>query len=158
MVPLLETVFLSLLRHEAYIRLVDTEEVRQEFQRHFGYALPSNIESARKDPKVWLDVINFRTDEFAAGWRQVYRIIKELNPHIKVITTHDSHNTFAPASGQTRSSLLTTSSIGERILPTLSQNWKWNLDQDSVNGTWRAWSVLRRFSAIQRFCTHCVQN
>jgi len=71
-----------------------TEEVRQEFKRRFGYELPPNIESAREDPKVWRDVINFRSDEFPAGWRQVYKIIKEVNPHVKVILTHDSHSTF----------------------------------------------------------------
>jgi hypothetical protein len=71
-----------------------TEEVRQEFKRRFGYELPPDVQSARKDPKVWLDVINFRSDEFPAGWRQAYRIIKEINPHVKVVTTHDSHNTF----------------------------------------------------------------
>jgi hypothetical protein len=76
-----------------------TEEVRHEFKRRFGYELPPNIESARKDPKVWLDVINFRSDEFPAGWRQVYRIIKEINPHVKVIMTHDSHSTFGAGVG-----------------------------------------------------------
>jgi len=68
--------------------------VKQEFKKRFGYDLPPDIESARRDPKVWLDVINFRSDEFPTGWRQVYKIIKEIDPRVNVILTDDSHSTF----------------------------------------------------------------
>jgi hypothetical protein len=70
------------------------DDVKREFKERFGYDLPPDVESARRDPKVWLDVINFRSDEFPAGWRQVYRIVKEIDPRVKVIMTHDSHSTF----------------------------------------------------------------
>jgi len=70
------------------------EDVKREFKKRFGYKLPPDVESARKDPKVWLDVINFRADEFPAGWRQAYKIIKEIDPTVRVILTHDSHSTF----------------------------------------------------------------
>lgn len=68
--------------------------VRREFRERYSYELPADIEAARRDPKVWLDVINFRSDEFPAGWRQAYRIIKEIDPGVNVILTHDSHSTF----------------------------------------------------------------
>ncbi|HUZ46884.1 MAG TPA: hypothetical protein VMW54_09625 [Terriglobia bacterium] len=70
------------------------EDVKREFKKRFGYKLPPDVESARKDPRVWLDVINFRADEFPAGWRQAYKIIKEIDPTVRVILTHDSHSTF----------------------------------------------------------------
>lgn len=69
-------------------------EVRSEFKRRYGYELPPDLESIRDDPRQWLDVINFRSDYFADGWRQVYAIVKEINPCLSVVMTHDSHNTF----------------------------------------------------------------
>ncbi len=71
-----------------------SEPVRREFKNRYGYDLPPDVDSAMRDPKVWLDVISFRSDEFTAGWRQAYRIIKEINPGIQVALTHDSHSTF----------------------------------------------------------------
>ncbi len=75
------------------------KEVKRVFKKRYGYELPPDLESARSDPKVWLDVINFRSDYFADGWRQVYKIIKDVNPDFKVIMTHDSHNTFGAGYG-----------------------------------------------------------
>ncbi len=69
-------------------------EVKAEFRRRYGYELPGDLDSIRDDPKKWLEVINFRSDNFAVGWRQVYRIVKEINPNFKTVLTHDSHNTF----------------------------------------------------------------
>jgi len=76
-----------------------TDEIKEAFKKRFGYELPPDVASARKDPKVWLDVINFRSDEFPVGWRQAYKIIKEVAPNVKVIMTHDSHTTFGASVG-----------------------------------------------------------
>jgi hypothetical protein len=75
------------------------EEVKAEFQKRYGYALPPALEPLRNDPRVWRDVLNFRSDYFPDGWRQVYRLIKEINPGFQVILTHDSHNTFGGGVG-----------------------------------------------------------
>lgn len=68
--------------------------VKAEFKKRYGYELPPDLKSVKNDPHHWLDLINFRSDNFPDGWRQVYRIIKEINPDFKVVMTHDSHNTF----------------------------------------------------------------
>lgn len=67
-------------------------EAQQQFRKRFGYELPMDVEAAGHSPKQWLDLINFQSDEFPAGWRQAYQIIKEFNPELKVILTHDSHS------------------------------------------------------------------
>ncbi|HOZ45195.1 MAG TPA: hypothetical protein PLO37_03690 [Candidatus Hydrogenedentes bacterium] len=69
-------------------------EVKAEFAQRYGYDLPPDLESIREDPRKWLDVINFRSSYFPDGWRQVYAIVKAINPTFKVTLTHDSHNTF----------------------------------------------------------------
>lgn len=74
-----------------------TDEVKTEFKKRYGYELPPDLDSIRDNPKVWLDVINFRSDYFPDAWRQIYRIIKETNPNFKLIMTHDSHTTFGGA-------------------------------------------------------------
>ena len=71
-----------------------TEYDQAEFEKRYGYAMPMDIESARQDPQVWLDFLDFHTAKFPDAWRQVYRIIKEINPDFQVVLTHDSHNTF----------------------------------------------------------------
>ncbi len=71
-----------------------TDGIKAEFKKRYGYDLPPDIESIRNDPKKWLDVINFRSDGFPDGWRQVYPIAKELAGNAKITLTHDSHNTF----------------------------------------------------------------
>lgn len=70
------------------------DEVKAEFAKRHGYELPADLDSVRGNPRQWLDVINFRSAYFPDGWRQVYDVVKELNPNFKVTMTHDSHNTF----------------------------------------------------------------
>lgn len=71
-----------------------SDDVKREFKKRYGYDLPPDIESARKNPKTWLDVINFRSREFPAGWEQAYKIIKEVEPSVRVVITDDSHSAF----------------------------------------------------------------
>jgi len=70
------------------------DAVKAAFKAKTGYDLPSAPASVTNDPRKWLDLINFRSDNFPEGWRQTYKIIKEIAPDFKVIMTHDSHNTF----------------------------------------------------------------
>ncbi len=51
------------------------------------------------DPVKWLDVINFRSDNFPAGWRTTFKIVKDIDPNFVVTLTHDSHNTFGAGYG-----------------------------------------------------------
>ncbi len=71
-----------------------SDDVKAEFKKRHGYDLPPDLGSIRDDPRKWLDVINFRSSNFPDGWRQVYKIVKDINPNFKTILTHDSHNTF----------------------------------------------------------------
>lgn len=70
-----------------------------EFKKRYGYDLPADLESVRNDPRKWLDVLNFHSSAFPDGWRQVYRIIKEISPEVTFTLTHDSHNTFGGGYG-----------------------------------------------------------
>ena len=70
------------------------DEVKAEFRKRYGYALPADLVGIRDNPHQWLDVINFRSAYFPDGWRQVYKAVKAINPDFKVMLTHDSHNTF----------------------------------------------------------------
>jgi len=70
------------------------EEVKAEFKKRFGYELPPDLDSIRDEPRKWGEVIDFRSGYFPDGWRQVYEIVKDINPDFKTILTHDSHNTF----------------------------------------------------------------
>ena len=74
-------------------------EVKAEFKKRYGYDLPADLATIRNDPQKWLDVLNFRTDYFSDGWRQVHKIIKETDPGFRTILTHDSHNTFGAGYG-----------------------------------------------------------
>jgi hypothetical protein len=76
-----------------------SEDAKAEFKNRHGYDLPTDPNAIRNDPKRWLDLINFQSDTFRDGWRQVYKIIKEIDPEFKVILTHDSHNTFGGGYG-----------------------------------------------------------
>jgi len=69
-------------------------DAQREFQTRFGYEMPLDVEAARTSPKQWLDLINFQSDTFSAGWRQVYKLIKSSLPEVKVVLTHDSHSTM----------------------------------------------------------------
>lgn len=70
------------------------DAVQAEFKNRYGYELPPSLDAVKNDPKKWLDVLNFRTANFPDGWRQVYKIVKEINPNFITTLTHDSHNTF----------------------------------------------------------------
>jgi hypothetical protein len=85
--------------HEGAKSFGYNREVKEEFKRRYGYDLPPDIASIRNDPRRWLDVINFRSDYFPDGWRQVYKAIKEINPGFKTVLTHDSHNTLGGGCG-----------------------------------------------------------
>ena len=74
-------------------------EVKAEFKKRYGYELPADLAAVRDDARKWLDVLNFRSDYFADGWRQVHKIIKETDPSFRTILTHDSHNTFGAGYG-----------------------------------------------------------
>lgn len=76
-----------------------SEDARREFQKRFGYEIPTNLEAAHQSPKQWLDLINFQSDEFPAGWRQVYKLVKQALPDVKVILTHDSHSAMGAGVG-----------------------------------------------------------
>ncbi|MFA6240132.1 MAG: hypothetical protein WC655_04340 [Candidatus Hydrogenedentales bacterium] len=67
---------------------------KAEYLKRYGYDLPTGLDAVRSDPKKWLEFINFQSDIFPHGWRQVYKAIKEIDPSFKVVMTHDSHNTF----------------------------------------------------------------
>lgn len=74
-------------------------EAQQEFRKRFGYDMPPDIEAARELPKQWLDLINFQSDTFPAGWRQVYKLVKASLPEVKVVLTHDSHSAMGAGVG-----------------------------------------------------------
>ena len=57
-----------------------SSDARAEFNRRYGYAMPASLDSARGDPKQWLDLLNFQSETFRDGWRQVYRIVKAFDP------------------------------------------------------------------------------
>jgi hypothetical protein len=71
-----------------------SEDAQAEFFKRFGYRMPLSLDSVRDDPKKWLDLLNFQSNTFPDGWKQVYKTIKEIDPRSKIIMTHDSHNTF----------------------------------------------------------------
>src|SRR5205085_4698120 len=54
-------------------------EERAEFEKRFGYLHPLDFEKARANPPMWMDILNFRADYFPVGWRQTYKIYKDLN-------------------------------------------------------------------------------
>ncbi len=69
------------------------------FRERYGYDLPPDLESIRNDPVRWRDVINFRSDSFAVGWRKTLAVVRDINPRFIVTMTHDSHNTFGAGFG-----------------------------------------------------------
>jgi len=71
-----------------------SSDAKAEFSRRYGYAMPASLDSVRNDPKQWLDLLNFQSDTFRDGWRQVYRIVKAFDPRPRIVLTHDSHSTF----------------------------------------------------------------
>ena len=67
---------------------------KAEFKKRYGYQMPENLESVRNAPRKWLDLLNFQSDTFRDGWKQVYKIVKGFDPRPKIVMTHDSHNSF----------------------------------------------------------------
>lgn len=68
--------------------------LREEFRTRYGYGMPGSIEEAKAHPRHWLDWLNFQSDFFPDGWRQVYAVVKDMDPTFEVIMTHDSHNSL----------------------------------------------------------------
>jgi hypothetical protein len=71
-----------------------SSDAKMEFSRRYGYPMPATLDSVRGDPKQWLDLLNFQSETFRDGWRQVYRIVKAFDPRPRIVLTHDSHGTF----------------------------------------------------------------
>ncbi|MCW3092913.1 MAG: hypothetical protein JWP81_3982 [Ferruginibacter sp.] len=69
-------------------------EAKAAFHTQYGYDMPDSLEFARKDPRKWLDLLNFQSNTFRDGWQQVYKIVKDFDPRPKIAMTHDSHNSF----------------------------------------------------------------
>jgi len=67
---------------------------KNEFKKQYGYAMPANYAVAKKDPKKYLDFINFQSSTFVAAWMQIYKEVKAFDPRPKIVMTHDSHNTM----------------------------------------------------------------
>ncbi len=74
-------------------------EDKAEFLKRYGYEMPTSLDSVKDDPKKMGDFLNFQSGIFADGWRQVYKIIKEISPEVTFTLTHDSHNTFGGGCG-----------------------------------------------------------
>jgi hypothetical protein len=71
-----------------------SNDAKTEFHKRYGYAMPDSLGAVRNDPRKWLDLLNFQSNCFRDGWKQVYHAVKELLPRVKVVMTHDSHNVF----------------------------------------------------------------
>jgi hypothetical protein len=71
-----------------------SDDARAVFRKRYGYSMPLSAESARKDPKKWLDLLNFQSNTFRDGWIQLYHVVKAFDPRPKIVMTHDSHNSF----------------------------------------------------------------
>jgi hypothetical protein len=71
-----------------------SSDAQAEFFKRYGYRMPLSPDSVRNNPGKWLDLLNFQSTTFPDGWKQVYKTIKEIDPGLKIIMTHDSHNTF----------------------------------------------------------------
>jgi len=71
-----------------------SEYAKARFRNVYGYPMPLDLDSVRNDPKRWLDLLNFQSNTFRDGWRQVYHAVKNFVPGAKIVMTHDSHNSF----------------------------------------------------------------
>lgn len=65
-----------------------------EFKKQYGYAMPANFAAAKRDPKKYLDFINFQSSTFVTAWKKIYKEVKAFDPRPKIVMTHDSHNTM----------------------------------------------------------------
>lgn len=64
------------------------------FQKQYGYCMPLSYGAAKKDPKKYLDLINFQAFTFTEGWKKIYKEVKAFDSRPKVLMNHDSHNTM----------------------------------------------------------------
>ena len=67
---------------------------KNEFKKQYGYAMPANYASAKRDPKKHLEFVNFQSLTFPVAWNQIYKEVKAFDPRPKILMTHDSHNTL----------------------------------------------------------------
>lgn len=72
---------------------------KDAFASEYGYPMPSSFSEAAKDPRKYMDFINFQSSTFSRAWRQVYDEVKKLDSRPMVTITHDSHNTFGAGAG-----------------------------------------------------------
>ena len=56
------------------------EPARKAFEESYGYPMPESFTEARKDPRKYLDFINFQSSTFAVAWKSIYEEIKKLDP------------------------------------------------------------------------------
>ena len=75
------------------------EPARKAFEESYGYPMPESFTEARKDPRKYLDFINFQSSTFAVAWKSIYEEIKKLDPRPLVTMTHDSHNSLGGGAG-----------------------------------------------------------
>jgi hypothetical protein len=73
------------------------ESERVEFRKRYGYELPETLDNTDKSR---LDALNFHSDSFGDGWRQVYPMLKASRADVQFWMNHDSHNTFGGAVDQ----------------------------------------------------------
>lgn len=72
---------------------------KDAFASEYGYPMPSSFSEASKDPRKYMDFINFQSSTFSRAWRQVYDEVKKFDSRPMVTITHDSHNTFGAGAG-----------------------------------------------------------
>ena len=72
---------------------------RAEFQRRYGYPMPSSFEEAAADARKQLDFLNFQSLIFRDGWLKTERIVREFDPRVRIAMTHDSHNVYGGGVG-----------------------------------------------------------
>lgn len=80
--------------HSGKRSLPTDDATRGAFMRRFGREMPLDIDTVRDKPQEWLDLLNFHSDNFPYGWRQVYQAVKAVDARFKVVLTHDSHTCF----------------------------------------------------------------
>jgi len=86
--------------HNGYKSFGYTDDEKLAFSKKYEYGLGLDPETARADPERWLDLLTFRSDYFLVGWRQCYKMAKEMNSSFPICINHDSHNTFGGGYGQ----------------------------------------------------------
>ena len=65
-----------------------------EFAKQYGYSMPTSYANAKKDPKKYLDFVNFQSSSFVVAWKKIYKEVKAFDSRPEIVMTHDSHNTM----------------------------------------------------------------